>query len=205
MMARGKREHGCGHGQTLAQSPPRAQAQVIDNRQQGAKRNAAMTSVTPGRHLLIIWHSRTGASEAMARAAAEGAGDAVLLRADSVTEAALLAAGGYLFVCPENLAGISGLMKEMFDRSYYGVLGRIEGRPYATIIAAGSDGQGAERQIDRIATGWRLRRVAESMIVNFAAQTPEAIAAPKQVPPKILQQCRELGVALGEGLRLGIF
>jgi multimeric flavodoxin WrbA len=164
-----------------------------------------MTPEASARHLLIVWHSRTGASAAMARAAAEGAGGAVLLRADAVTEAALLAAGGYLFVCPENLAGISGLMKEMFDRSYYGVLGRIEGRPYATIIAAGSDGQGAERQIDRIATGWRLRRVAESVIVNFAAQTPEAIAAPKVVPDKVLKQCRDLGSALAEGLRLGIF
>jgi multimeric flavodoxin WrbA len=156
-------------------------------------------------HLLIVWHSRTGASEAMARAAAEGAGDALLLRADAVSEDALLAAGGYLFVCPENLASMSGLMKEMFDRSYYAVLGRIEGRPYATIIAAGSDGEGAQRQIDRIATGWRLKRVSESVIANFAAQTPEAIAAPKRVPDKILKQCRELGAAMGEGLRLGIF
>lgn len=155
--------------------------------------------------LLIIWHSRTGASEAMARAAADGAGDALLLRADAVTDAALLGAGGYLFVCPENLASMSGLMKEMFDRSYYPVLGRIAGRPYATIIAAGSDGAGAERQIDRIATGWRLKRVAESLIVNFAAQTPAAIAASKFVPDKVLKQCRELGSLLAEGLRLGIF
>ena len=155
--------------------------------------------------LLIIWHSRTGASEAMARAAADGSGDALLLRADAVTDAALLGAGGYLFVCPENLASMSGLMKEMFDRSYYPVLGRIAGRPYATIIAAGSDGAGAERQIDRIATGWRLKRVAESLIVNFAAQTPAAIAASKFVPDKVLKQCRELGSLLAEGLRLGIF
>ena len=157
------------------------------------------------RRLLIVWHSRTGASEAMARAAAEGAGDALLRRADAVNEEVLLAAGGYLFVCPENLAGMSGLMKEMFDRCYYAALGRIEGRPYATIIAAGSDGEGAQRQIDRIATGWRLKRVADAMIVNFAAQTPEAIAAPKVVPDKILKQCRELGEALAEGLRLGIY
>ena len=49
-------------------------------------------------------------------------------------------------------------MKEMFDRCYYPLLGRIEGRPYATLIAAGSDGRGAQAQIDRIVTGWRLRR-----------------------------------------------
>jgi multimeric flavodoxin WrbA len=156
--------------------------------------------------LLIIWHSRTGASAAMARAAAKGAGATGLLvpAAEALPEM-LLAADGYIFCCPENLASMSGLMKEMFDRAYYPVLGRIEGRPYATLIAAGSDGEGAQRQIDRIATGWRLRRVAEPLIVNLDAQTPEAIAAPKQVPDEVLKQCYEVGEALAEGLRLGVF
>jgi hypothetical protein len=96
-------------------------------------------------------------------------------------------------------------MKEMFDRAYYPVLGRIEGRPYATIISAGSDGEGAQRQIDRIATGWRLKRVAEPLIVNLAAQSPAAIAAPKQVASGALAEAREIGAAMAEGLRLGIF
>lgn len=156
--------------------------------------------------LLIVWHSRTGASAALARAAADGAEEAGwLVAAAEATPDMLLAAQGYLFCCPENLASMSGMMKEMFDRAYYPVLGRIEGRPYATIIAAGSDGEGAQRQIDRIATGWRLRRVAEPMIVNLAAQTPEAIAAPKQVPGSALVQARDTGAALAEGLRLGLF
>lgn len=156
--------------------------------------------------LLIIWHSRTGASKAMAQAAAEGAGDAAQLVA--VADASpdlLLAAEGYIFCCPENLGGLSGMMKEMFDRAYYPLLGRIEGRPYATLVAAGSDGEGAQRQIDRIVTGWRLRRVAEPVIVNLAAQTPEDIAAPKDVPAKALKLCHEVGAALAEGLRLGMF
>ena len=48
-------------------------------------------------------------------------------------------------------------MKDFFDRIYYGVLDRVNGRPYAVIIAAGTDGEGAARQIQRIATGLRLR------------------------------------------------
>lgn len=156
--------------------------------------------------LLIVWHSRTGAAEAMARAAFAGAGGhARLLRADEVEPADILAARGYLFACPENLATMSGLMKEMFDRCYYPVLGRIEGRAYATVIAAGSDGEGAQRQIDRIATGWRLKRVAEPLIVNLSAQSPEAILAPKTVPQDQLDACRALGEALGEGLAAGMF
>ena len=158
--------------------------------------------------LLIVWHSRTGAARAMAEAAFAGAqaeGEVRMLRAEEAGPEDLLAAGGYLFVCPENLASMSGAMKEFFDRNYYPVLGRIEGRAYATAIAAGSDGTGAERQIDRIATGWRLRRVAESVIVNTAAQTPEAILAEKTVPEAELVRCRELGAALAAGLALGAF
>lgn len=158
------------------------------------------------RPLLIAWHSRTGASEAMARAASHGAGGrAALLRCDDVAADHLLSAGGYLFCCPENLAALSGGMKEMFDRLYYPLLGRIEGRAYATIIAAGSDGTNAQRQLDRIATGWRLHRVVEPCIVDFAAQTPDAIMARKSVPKDTLQKCREIGAALAEGLSEGLF
>lgn len=156
--------------------------------------------------LLIAWHSRTGAAEALAAAAAKGAGESgQLVRCDEVCPDHLLEARGYLFVCPENLATMSGLMKEMFDRCYYPVLGRIEGRPYATIVAAGSDGEGAQRQIDRICTGWRLRRVAEPMIVNTDAQTPERILAPKAIGESDLAAARELGAALAAGLDLGMF
>ena len=159
----------------------------------------------PGR-LLILWHSRTGTAEAMARAALEGAGNSAQLQsAADASPDDLLDAAGYLFVCPENLASMSGMMKEMFDRCYYPVLGRIEGRPFATAIAAGSDGEGAQRQIDRIAKGWRLKRVAESVIVNTGAQTPEAILADKTVPPSELARCRELGEALATGIELGVF
>ena len=156
--------------------------------------------------LLIIWHSRTGTSEQLALAAHQAAGaDNRLLRAEEVEPEDLLAADGYLFCCPENLASMSGEMKEMFDRCYYPVLGRIEGRPYATVIAAGSDGEGAQRQIDRIATGWRLKRVTDRWIVNTEAQEAEAILAPKTVEPEALDRARDLGTALAEGIAQGIF
>ena len=158
--------------------------------------------------LLIVWHSRTGAARAMAEAAwrgARGEGEARLLAADDAGPDGMLAARGYIFACPENLATMSGAMKEFFDRCYYPLLGRIEGRAYATLIAAGSDGSGAQRQIDRIATGWRLRRIAEAVIVNTAAQTAKAILAPKAVAAAELERCRALGQAIAAGLTMGAF
>jgi multimeric flavodoxin WrbA len=128
-----------------------------------------------------------------------------LLRACDADSDALLQAQGYLFVCPENLAGLTGVMKELFDRTYYPMLGRIEGRPYATLIAAGSDGRGAEAQIDRIVAGWRLRRVAPGQIVCVEAQTPEAILADKILQTSALAAASELGALLSEGIAQGIF
>lgn len=142
----------------------------------------------------------------MAQAAHDGAGETSrLIRADLVDVDHIVAGKGYLFVCPENLGSMTGMMKEMFDRCYYPLLGQIEGRPYATAIAAGSDGTGAQAQIDKIVTGWRLKRVAPSLIVNLGAQTKEEILAEKKLEAKEIAACRELGEALGEGLRMGIF
>lgn len=156
--------------------------------------------------IAIVWHSRTGGAEQMARAACEGAGGrAELIRAEDALPARLLAAAGFVFACPENLGAMSGAMKEMFDRAYYPLLGQVEGRAYATMVAAGSDGRGATAQIDRIVTGWRLKRVSPPLIVNFHAQESATILAPKTVPEVSLGECRDLGAAFAEGIALGIF
>ncbi len=158
------------------------------------------------RRLLIVWHSLTGGSEQMARAASEATEAEVLLkRAHEAGPDDLLAADGYLFACPENLASMAGAMKDFFDRSYYPVLERIEGRPYASMICAGSDGEGTARQMARIATGWRLKAIAEPLIVCTHVQTPEAILAPKTISEADLARCRELGATMAAGLAMGIF
>ncbi|WP_427773407.1 flavodoxin family protein [Comamonas thiooxydans] len=160
--------------------------------------------------LLIVYHSLTGGTLQMVEAASTGARqeesvEVRVLHASQAGPQDLLQAQGYLFATPENLAAISGLMKDFFDRSYYGVLDRIQGRPYASLVCAGSDGHNAARQMERIATGWRLKAVAEPLIICIHAQTPEAILAPKQIPAADLQRCEELGQSLATGLALGIF
>ena len=160
--------------------------------------------------LLIVHHSLTGGTRQMAQAAATGAlaEAGVEVRSLHATDAGpqdVLAADGYLFATPENLAAVSGLMKDFFDRTYYAALDRINGRPYATLICAGSDGRNAARQIERIATGWRLKAIAEPLIVCTHAQTPEEILRAKQIAPAELRRCEEIGAAIAAGLSLGVF
>lgn len=188
-----------------------------------------MTRASP--RLLVVWHSRTGAAQAMAQAAAAGARDVAAWDAAdagsrdvaqtvaqtldiSVRPAAevqaedLLQSDGYLFCAPENLGTLSGAMKEFFDRCYYGVLDAdgvspIGGRPYGLMISAGTDGTGAARQAERICTGWRLSLAAAPLIARNGAQFPAQIVAPKTVAPDILADCKELGGLLAGLLLIG--
>ena len=160
--------------------------------------------------LLIVYHTMTGGAGQMAHSAAEAAsGEASvtvkLLRAVDAQPDDVLSAHGYIFATPENLAAMSGLMKDFFDRCYYPALDRIQGRPYTALVCAGSDGHNAVRQLERIATGWRLKAVAAPLIVCTHAQMPEDILRAKRIEESDLEKCREIGAAMAAGLALGVF
>ncbi len=160
--------------------------------------------------LLIIYHSFTGGTEQMAYAAFDAAQgeqglDTRYQRAEDTQPEDLLEADGYVFATPENLAAIAGVMKAFFDRCYYPLLGRIEGRPYAAMICAGSDGENALKQVERIATGWRLKKVIDTPIICTHAQTRDEILAKKKIAERDLKHCAKIGATLSAGLAMGIF
>ena len=117
----------------------------------------------------------------------------------------VLEADGLVFAMPEHLGSMAGPMKDFFDRIYYPCLDRVNGRPWALLVCAGSDGAGTVRQAERIATGLRLRRVVEPVLVITNAQTPEAILAPKTIGDGDLARCEALGALVAAGLAAGIY
>ncbi len=163
--------------------------------------------------ILVIWHSQTGGTAQMVDAFVSAANavvsaDEVRVIAKRAVDAVAddaLAADALVFATPECLAMMSGQLKDFFDRSYYALLDRVNGQPYVVMVCAGSDGSNALRQIERIATGLRLRAVAAPIIVNTDAQTPERILAPKRIAEHELARCRELGATLAAGLQLGVY
>ena len=162
------------------------------------------------KRLLVVWWSTTGGTRQLVDALREGAAqqadvELVVRRADQAGPADVLAADAMLFATPEYLGAMAGMMKDFFDRTYYAVLGRIDARACATLVCAGSDGQGAARQVARIATGWRLKPIAEPLIVITHAQTPEAILAAKVIDAPSLERARELGQTLAAGVSMGIW
>jgi multimeric flavodoxin WrbA len=140
--------------------------------------------------------------------------------ARDATVADVLAADGYLFCAPENLASTSGEMLEFFHRTYYHVFdahgdeatgrdyteeSRLLGRPCGVAVAAGSDGSTAAAQMLRICRGWRLAPVRDALIVkNGQRQTAEAILWPKECPSQATKDCEELGALLAATVLLAL-
>lgn len=164
--------------------------------------------------LIIIYHSRTGGTKQMAFSAF----DAAKLHSEAVEiynvenidfsvdfEPNFLNAKSFIFACPENLATMSGEMKSFFDKFFYKAIDKIQARPYAVMICAGSDGENTVRQINRIVTAWKLKLVAEPLIIKTNSQTPEQILSPKVIAKSDLQKCSEIAESLVIGVNMGIF
>jgi multimeric flavodoxin WrbA len=148
--------------------------------------------------LSIIYHSRSGHTEALAQAIVEGASTetevtTTLVRAFDAGLEHLSESDGVIFGTPENFGYMSGALKDFFDRTYDDALPMELNLPYAIFVSAGNDGTGAVREIDRILRGYPLKKVAEPVISR------------KKVSDEDLEKCRELGATLAAGLAFGIF
>lgn len=152
------------------------------------------------KHLLLVYHSKTGRTRRLAEAVFAGAThadagdvDVRFLHAASACADDLMWAHGLLLGTPENFGHLAGITKDFLDRTFYEVEGRLRGLPYAMFVSAGNDGTGAVRAVERIANGYPLVRVQAPCIVR-GEPTPED-----------LQRCQELGMALAIGLDAGIY
>lgn len=150
------------------------------------------------KHLLIIYHTQSGATRRLARAVLEGAGtepavQSRLLLAMEASLEDLLWCDAVIFGSPENLGYLSGGIKDFFDRTFYPAQPYQLNLPYGVFISAGNDGSGAVRQLQRIVKGYPLKAVADPVIV-------------KGVPDEVgVERCEELGATFAAALDLGIF
>ncbi len=151
-------------------------------------------------NLLIVFHTQSGSTRAMANAVIRGAHDdavdGVEVRVREALDASpddLLWCDGFILGTPENFGYMSGGMKLFLDRSYYPCEGKVDGKPYALFVRAGNDGTGAISSIRRILTGLNVREVQDPVLI--AGEFDESR----------LGECEELGLTLAAGLEAGVF
>jgi multimeric flavodoxin WrbA len=148
--------------------------------------------------ILIINHSQTGTTEKMAQAVAEGVliienAVAILKKARDATLDDLLGADGVAIGTPENFGYMSGMVKDFFDRTFYGAQDKVFRKPYVIFISAGNDGTGALRAIERIAQGYKFKLVYDPVISRGTLTKDDLV------------RCRELGSILAAGCQTGIY
>ena len=152
------------------------------------------------KRLLIIYHSQSGKTAALAQAVHRGAMhpeiESVEVRIRLAADAGprdLVWCDAVIFATPENFGYMSGAMKDFFDRTFYPCAGRVEGVPYAVVIGAGNDGAGALAALRRIVRGFPLNEAQEPVICR--GPIDDAVTA----------RCERLGTTMAAGLELGVF
>ncbi len=158
--------------------------------------------------LLLVYHTQTGGTAALAERAAKGVAtigevELVVSRAGDTRAADVLAADGLLLGTPENFGYMAGMLKDFFDRVYYDCENKVAGRPYSVFICAGNDGTGAMREIDRIVTGLRMKKVHPGVIARRVGGM--AGSSRGHLDESDLMLTEELGATLAAGLALGMF
>jgi multimeric flavodoxin WrbA len=148
--------------------------------------------------ILIVYHSQTGNTKKMAQAVADGAraiegAEVILKKAGDATLEDLLSADGLAVGTPENFGYMSGMIKDFFDRTFYGAQEKVFRKPFVVFVSAGNDGTGALKAVERIALGYKFKTVYKPVIAKGA------------ITEEIINQCRELGATIAGGCQMGIY
>ena len=150
--------------------------------------------------LLVVYHSRSGGTQALTDAVVSGATsddiegvEVVVKRAFDADADDVRACDAIVLGTPENFGYMSGALKDFLERIYYVVVDETPGRPYALYVKASTDGSGALRSVERIVAGLKWRAALPPLVVTGPLEDDHVVAA------------RELGLTLAAGLEAGIF
>ncbi len=135
--------------------------------------------------VLIVYHSQSGNTEAMARAVAEGvqAGGATvsLKRAADANANDVLGCDILVIGTPNYFGYMAGMVKDFFDRAWIVIRDKVGGKPYVTFGSKGGGGAQALDTVERICDGLKMVR------------TGEGVLATRKPTEEDLAQCRKLG------------
>ena len=145
------------------------------------------------KHILIIYHSQSGHTEAMAHLVLEGAEqipstEVKLIRAYDVALDDVLWADGIIFGSPEYFGYMCGALKDFFDRMYWPANPHNLKTPFSAFVNASIYGEDAAAKIERIAGHFGFEKTAETLICRDYLSKGDK------------KKCREVGRKMAEML-----
>lgn len=138
--------------------------------------------------IVIIYHSQSGNTEKMAKAIRDGAtstGATVSLKkALDANADDLVNCDAVIFGTANYFNYMAGAVKDFFDRTFFTLRGKVDGKPYATFGSYGGGKDAAINTLDKMCDGLGLKKAAES------------VGAQREPSSEALEQCKALGAKM---------
>ncbi len=138
--------------------------------------------------VLIIYHSQTGNTGAMAKAVAAGASAAgatvILKKAVEADDKDLLDCDAVAFGTPNYFSYMAGMVKDFFDRAWPTVREKMADKPYVVFGSYGGGGMPAIETVEKICDNMSMKRLSDSIGIQ------------RQPTEENLVACKELGKKL---------
>ncbi len=135
--------------------------------------------------VLIIYHSQSGNTGKMAQAVYDGALSAgatvSLKKAADANADDLLGCDAIIMGTPNYFSYEAGMIKDFFDRNFFAMKGKVDGKPYATFGSHGNGGVKAIESLNKLCDNLGLKKAVES------------VAALREPSSEVLSECRGLG------------
>jgi len=140
--------------------------------------------------VLIIYYSRTGRTEALAKAVAEGVSSvegvtAKIIRVENVALEEFISCDAVAFGSPNYFGYMSGLMKDFFDRAW-NIRDKVASKPAAAFTSGGGPSNSALLSLERMMEVFKMEKVCDGIV---SSGPPSA---------KDLEACRKLGENLAK-------
>lgn len=143
-------------------------------------------------NVLVVYHSGTGNTRAMAEAVVEGANqvagvEVILKEAEQTSVNDIDTADAVAFGSPTYFSYMAGVLKALFDKVWLS-RGEIEGKPFVA-FASGAGGQAKSLQsIESICASCGLQKVCPGLAVAGSPTESQK------------QECRNLGATLAKAI-----
>ena len=142
------------------------------------------------KNLLIVYHSQSGNTEAMAKAIAEGATAAgatvALKKAVEANDTDILNCDAVAIGTPNYFSYMAGMVKDFFDRVWAMVREKMADKPYVAFGSYGGGGTVAIETVEHICDGLKMKKICDS------------VSAQREPTEENLAACKELGKKMAE-------
>ena len=138
--------------------------------------------------VLVLYHSQSGNTEAMAKAVQEGAtssgAEVTLKKAADADADDLLNCDAVVMGTANYFSYEAGMMKDFFDRTFFTLRGKVDNKPYAVFGSYGGGGTAAIESLAKLCENLGLKKAAD------------IIGAQRKPSEEALDACKALGAKM---------